>query len=90
MLGMLKAKLLAGGVLLLSVLAFFFRFKQVKAQRDRAIVHKDIAEASVRRQKVNMEKEAKIDAQTVSRRVEILKEIENDEVPDNIANPNDF
>ena len=75
----LKAKLIALGAAILSGLAFFVRFQSVKNQRDKARLRAEIAEAQVHQQKIRNRiiKEGK--EKYVSRRVEIMRELEKEE-----------
>jgi hypothetical protein len=81
----LKAKLIAAGALLLTVLGFFVRLKVVTNQRDKAQVSAKKYKAWSDRQTKTAEIDAEID-QEFSHRAEE----KNGDVPKSLSDPNDF
>lgn len=90
---MWKVKLAALGAALLSLLAFFVRFRVVKNQRDHAVVvaHTIRVRHKVAKQRIVVEKERA--AQQVSRSRELAAELEKkkeEREMSQLTNPNDF
>lgn len=82
----LKAKLIAAGAFLLSVLAFFLRLKVVTNQRDKAREKAEKYQAWSERQQATSLLDSEIESEYSE-----LKRQENDgKVPDNLSKPNDF
>ena len=86
----LKAKLIGLGAILLTVLAFFLRLKTVTYQRDKAVYRAKVLkqELEVRKQTVELDKT--VEDQLESHRAELIKDLEDEKIPSNISNPNDF
>lgn len=86
----IKAKLLGFGALLLTIAAFFFRFQQVKDQRDRAREsHKKEKARANQAEKIN-EVEDQLDQEYSDLKRESERDIKNGEMPTNIRDRNDF
>lgn len=86
----IKAKLIGAGAIALAVLGFFVRLKIVTAQRDRFKQNAKIYKAqAVQQTKIN-EADDEIAEQTVSRRAQLKRELDDEKIPDSISKPDDW
>jgi thymidine kinase len=90
----LKAKLAVAGTALLSFLFLFLRMKSLENQRDKAVVVSETLTARHHVQKTQKKIKREEEKKLVSRRAEIIKEIEKPEEEfdgiDNLTDANDF
>lgn len=86
----LKAKLIAGGAILLTIVAAIARFRVVKGQRDRAIEARDAFEAQVREQRKNEESDNRIDIEYDEIERQADEDLANGQMPDNIRRRNNY
>lgn len=86
----LKARLLAFGAAILTVIGFIFRFRYVKGQRDRFRQEASDAKAALEYQQAVIESDAEIEAEYSDLKREADRDIADDKMPANIRNPNDF
>ena len=85
-----KAKLIAFGAALLTLLAFFARFKWVEKQRDTAIKQRDAAVARADQAEDIAEIDTELENEFAERRRESDRESEDGKMPDHIRRRNDF
>ena len=83
----LKAKALALGALLLTILGFFLRLKIVTKQRDKAKQRAAKYKAWSERQTKTSEVEAEIGNKYSDLKREVKKDLENEVIPDHLRNP---
>ncbi len=83
----LKAKLIALGAILLTVLGFFLRLKIVTKQRDRAKQKAAKYKAWSERQTQTAEVEAEIENKYSDLKREVKKDLKNEVIPDHLRNP---
>jgi thymidine kinase len=90
----LKAKLAVAGAAALSFLFLFLRMQSLKNQRDKAVVVSETLTARHHTQKVQKKIKREEEKKLVSRRAEIIKEIEAPEEEfdgiDNLTDANDY
>ncbi|KKL77713.1 hypothetical protein LCGC14_2032130 [marine sediment metagenome] len=83
----LKAKALALGAILLTVLGFFLRLKIVTKQRDKAKQKAAKYQAWSERQTKTAEVEAEIESKYSDLKRATKQDLKNDEIPDHLRNP---
>lgn len=84
----LKAKLYGFGALLVGAIAFVIRLRVVTEQRDRARDRADAAERQAAEQVEVAKADATIEAEHHELEHQADEAIENDQVPDNLSDPN--
>ena len=83
----LKAKLIAFGAILLTVLGFFLRLKIVTKQRDKAKQAAAKYKSWSERQTQTAEADAEIESKYSDLKREVKQDLKNEVIPDHLRNP---
>ena len=86
----LKAKLIGIGYFLLTILAYVANHKRVVSKLEKTERKYKHAKAEAVAQKKINKLDNQINDQLESHRADLIKDLEDEKVPDNISNPNDF